>query len=424
MANSYRIPIALPQRPAHVHIDKLYHVPTHNSIVQQSARVNPTTSFLAKRTETAERPTQPSPILAGTRNRVEFSVSTDDGNIPLEQQARIQAAANDFEKARELQVRAMLAGWKGKPKGERWPIASAKTLDAFNSRHSVLKTFSNSYMERQQRTLFLLDVDPAQRFSVFEKECYDRQLKPTTAESVWISFLAIMRFMAPHQIDSTWMTRASKILRGRAIASPVDFPLPMTDEHLREIATIFDEECPDLVTVIGFAYITGQRLADMLQLTAEGVTKMTIQEVEYLCVMVRFGKTMQQRPPYPIFIRWTTWPASRLFEMARRATHKGQIFVQSWSNSTAERDNLARSCRTLLAAVSDDLEMRSPRRGGLQRMASSGIPLETIIKFSHHASQQMLMRYLDWGRTSASHAEEMANALHSNPLLMPTPTHA
>jgi hypothetical protein len=336
---------------------------------------------------------------------------------PLEQMMTQHASQKEYETARELQVRAMLAGWKGKPPGSRWPTATPKTMEAFQSRHSVLKTFSKSYMERQQHTLFLLDVDPASRFEVFEKECYERQLKPTTAESVWISFLAILKFMDPDQIGSTWIKRATKVMQGRAIACPVDFPLPMNDDHFKEIAEIFDKDLPDMVTILGFAYAMGQRLSDMLQLTADGVDRTKMEGVEYLTVTVRFGKTMQRRQPFTLPMRWTTWPAQRLFDLSRRAMRRGQIFLLSGSNSAEEREQLSRTCRMMMAAVSDDLEMRSPRRGGIQRMASNGIPPETIIKFSHHADQQMLMRYLDWGKVSSTRLHEMADVTHTLPVM-------
>ena len=53
------------------------------------------------------------------------------------------------------------------------------------------------------------------------------------------------------------------------------------------------------------------------------------------------------------------------------------------------------------------LEQRSLRRGALQELAAQGMPLATLMLFSGHASERMLLRYLGHGRLAVAQNEAM-----------------
>jgi hypothetical protein len=65
----------------------------------------------------------------------------------------------------------------------------------------------------------------------------------------------------------------------------------------------------------------------------------------------------------------------------------------------------------MLQSSNEDLELRSIRRGGLQRMAALGVELETIRWFSNHTSVEMLLRYLDWGAVAATRKAAILSAV-------------
>ena len=57
------------------------------------------------------------------------------------------------------------------------------------------------------------------------------------------------------------------------------------------------------------------------------------------------------------------------------------------------------------------LEIRSVRRGGLQRMAMAGLSFEEILVFSKHKDLPMLLGYLDAGAKSLAHRNRMMSTL-------------
>ena len=60
----------------------------------------------------------------------------------------------------------------------------------------------------------------------------------------------------------------------------------------------------------------------------------------------------------------------------------------------------ARMPRMLAAVrrIDPSLSLRSLRRGSLQAMAMAGVSVDTLLTYSGHTTQRMLMRYLDWSR--------------------------
>jgi hypothetical protein len=73
--------------------------------------------------------------------------------------------------------------------------------------------------------------------------------------------------------------------------------------------------------------------------------------------------------------------------------------------------------RTALRRVSPVLECRSLRRGALETMALAGTPTETLLIFSGHTTERMLLVYLGWGR---QHADRTSRTAAAGAALIPT----
>jgi hypothetical protein len=85
----------------------------------------------------------------------------------------------------------------------------------------------------------------------------------------------------------------------------------------------------------------------------------------------------------------------------------GRLFLFSATNSDEERQKVLNVIRDMLTSINDRLELRSIRRGGLQRMANLKVSIPQMLHFSRHSDAQMLMRYLSWGQHAMQLQEEM-----------------
>jgi integrase len=63
-----------------------------------------------------------------------------------------------------------------------------------------------------------------------------------------------------------------------------------------------------------------------------------------------------------------------------------------------------------LRLIDPSMGQRAIRRGALQHMARSGTPLETLMEFSGHKSQDTLRRYLRWGLDAEEPAQRARDA--------------
>ena len=94
--------------------------------------------------------------------------------------------------------------------------------------------------------------------------------------------------------------------------------------------------------------------------------------------------------PFVIFMD-NSQLATELHVLTRQVAPKnGFLFAQP-----EDREKFNVTLRSILTR--HKLELRSPRRGGLQRMAMQGASLSTILTFSKHSSIPMLNKYLDHG---------------------------
>ena len=92
-------------------------------------------------------------------------------------------------------------------------------------------------------------------------------------------------------------------------------------------------------------------------------------------------------------------------------TRRHHQFLFSDGNTQREREALTHQAATILEDIDPSLEVRSVRRGGLQRMASSGMLYPDILRFSKHTSEASLNRYLNNGICAMGHLSDMKNKL-------------
>lgn len=314
----------------------------------------------------------------------------------------------DFMKLREAQVIEMIAGRKLPTKNgsaqPEYPQPSAETKMKWMERHPSYHTFTSKYMASQKRILFLADIEPHLRFESFEKLCYERSVAPTTAEGYWTTWLSVQKALSIRASNSD--ARVSKLLKARSVAYPVAFPAPATMSDICSLTTLFFNEHPSITTIVAIAFLNGQRISDMIQL---GTADLVFDD-EFLMITVRRGKTISVTShPYTLWMRRNSTVVETMITMKKNAGTR--LFLLSLFNSEVERDRILDTVRQMLLSVNEELELRSIRRGGLQRMAQLGFSMDTILEFSRHSGVPMLMRYLNWGEHSTHRRGQMIDVI-------------
>jgi hypothetical protein len=262
---------------------------------------------------------------------------------------------------------------------EKWMFRSKEWQDSV----------SVKYGQTLRRFLGLAETSDA-----YERILELQRLKPwkeTTTASYWQAVLTARRLLniAPTAEEK----RATKLLESAARACRIDYPQPMTTDDLFLFMRIAD--MPSRVAVV-LAFLWGQRISDILQLKKEDFSwELFGQQKSFLTCTLRRGKVIPLIGPYSLFM-----PDSQLSrEVFRFVTAAKDGFLFTGNNTLNEREEAGRRIRDLLKLVDPNLEQRSIRRGGLEKMARAGVPLTQIrMLFSKHVSDHMLMRYLANGR--------------------------
>jgi hypothetical protein len=313
-----------------------------------------------------------------------------------------------FLQLREKQVVEMIAGKiQSKQMTMEWPEASKESVDRWMIRHPSFQTYSKHYMASQRRILFLCDVPPDKRFEAFEEICYKRQLAPTTAESYWTTWLGVQKAVGITPCDAD--QRTSKILKARATCYPVQFPTPASLADMELFVQTYKVALPSFTAIAMAAFILGQRISDIIQVATADLQVTQ----DLLMITIRRGKTMMTSHPYTLWLRRNQYPTETLISVMKSATAQGRLFLFTEFNLEEERQKVLHRIRDMITSINDHLELRSFRRGGLQRMARLGSTLETVLHFSRHSDVQMLLRYLNWGQHATHRQQEMLNAVDS-----------
>jgi hypothetical protein len=354
-----------------------------------------------KSRESANTTCHPVPLKKGRSEAPPLSQpenSEDTPNLPTEQRQR------SFLELRDEQVKLMAAGTAStKNLRGNWPTASACIQRQFANRHAAFKTYSSGYLRSQERFLFLLDVPPENRFLRFEQECFERALAPTTAHCYWIAFATLDKILSPTGEPTPAVQRIASILENRVWLHPVAFPHPLTTELRKHFADAFSSQNFGAVALVEACWALGQRFGDFIQLAISDFLILP----DTVIITFRRGKTIVHTKPYSLVLDRHCKVTMNLLEVRDTATARGWLFLTSRFNDAASLKALSLRTATLLSQVDDRLEIRSIRRGGLQHMASLGHSVEKMRLFSKHRSDEMLLRYLNWGQAAGALNEEI-----------------
>ena len=282
-----------------------------------------------------------------------------------------------------------------------WPVPSAQTLLRLEQRSPVFKCWTESYTSLVTRMSFLMDIPPPQRIQKFEQCCLERNLLPTTAHAYWTAFLTTKTALG--EIPTMEDKRFAKLLLQRSSVFPAAHPMPAELHHVEKMVRDFPKK---MGLLCALAFSLGQRLGDVLQLAKHDIQI----DQQFILITVRRGKVVPHIGPYVLTMERNFWLSRELWNLREQTTSQ---FLWTENNSTKERELLELQLRRMITAVDPRLEIRSLRRGGLQRMAASGFPMDTVILFSKHKTTQMLLRYLNWGAASYHRNVQMANVVSS-----------
>jgi integrase len=308
---------------------------------------------------------------------------------------------------RRIQVDMLRRGDRFPAVVTAWPQPTSATIDKWRARHPAFKTTTEGYQSTQTRMMWLLEEEHDKRVEAFERECWTRNLKPTTAESYWTSWLSACKAIGEEVSLSDQAHQ--KLLKKRAEAHPRDYPKAAT---LKDIQRMLDLR-PDrksYTTIIALAFKLGQRISDMIQLDATSINIQNHDDRPRLAIDVKIGKVIGKIGPYTLWLNIEDPIARQLLALRQRATEAGRPFLLSYTNSNEERTRVSDTVRDIIRTVDADLELRSIRRGGLQLMANAGVPTAEILKLSKHSEEKMLLRYLDNGKMAAADAATMIDA--------------
>ena len=179
---------------------------------------------------------------------------------------------------------------------------------------------------------------------------------------------------------------------------------PLTDAEFSSALPLGDMSCR---VALNLAYVWGQRISDVIQLGTDDFTWEWFGAKRFTTT-VRRGKVIRHIGPYSLSIS-DGQLARQVATFVGHRRQQGHQFLFTDTNTQPQRDHMGRQIRDLLKLVNPELEQRSIRRGGLTRMARQGVPIAVIrTMFSKHASEPMLMRYLENGRAVYDNAATAA----------------
>ena len=257
----------------------------------------------------------------------------------------------------------------------------------------------------------------------FEKERKQKGWKWSTT-TTYAGAVATLREALKEPLNKKWLqwlNREARVEKRRKIP-------PLRRKHVDKIKAFLREtknptHAAMLLTAIVFAWQFGQRISDVLQLHSADVEKITLQDKDYLVATFYRGKTIQMTGPFTIHVA-RGQGSNTLYDWLlriRAVAMGGFLFTgRALCRPICADAKIPQTIRTIMATmilrllrkIDTKLEARSIRRGGLQRLAEMGLPLEKIRQhFSKHKSVQTLGEYLQYFRFCTEQAEAHRHAL-------------
>jgi len=196
-------------------------------------------------------------------------------------------------------------------------------------------------------------------------------------------------------------------LKKEATKEIVNFPHPATATMVwYAVASL--PQCSPLRVAILLSFSLAQRCADVIRLRCVNI--FVLAEVGLLGIKFVEGKVTPKTGPYSLHLGLRTQVAQELLVLTkqRKATNNKYLFLQTGSDK--ERNKMGETIKHQLRKADPRLEQRSLRRGALSTMALNGATVRQLLYYSKHKSEEMLMRYLDWGMYNIHMALEAVEA--------------
>jgi integrase len=179
------------------------------------------------------------------------------------------------------------------------------------------------------------------------------------------------------------------------------------------------EPSPTVRSFIILTWVTAGRLGDVAQLCARDVRfpPPTTPHSAALPISITFrkGKTVPRRGPYTVDSQVTQAWATEVKAFLAGTQPSDPLFT----SATASAGGVVAQGTAAFRRANPVFESRGLRRGALQTLARSGIPLDLLMLYSGHKQVSTLYRYLNWGQVSSGTAAAAAG--HATALLPGTP---
>ncbi|TAL02780.1 MAG: hypothetical protein EPO03_12015 [Porticoccaceae bacterium] len=255
--------------------------------------------------------------------------------------------------------------------------------------HPIYEEQTRNYRNAKTRMEPLLHLTELQAYDEFRRTAAAGSWAPSTRAYYWQAFLALKRSRG--MPVSAAEREVHRQLERKAHQSPaLHAAPPLVPAQIREIWNRHLHENPETVTAVLAAFVTGQRLSDMLKVTAGDLRIVSdFNNHQALAITIRAGKTTGTTGPYTVFVD----PSSRTGRLLLRAAsglHPTEMVFRNVQPITTRR---------IIAGFVVGI-----RRGGLQAMSRSGVPLEEVREFSMHTNEATLRRYLDAGALDINRA--------------------
>ena len=306
-------------------------------------------------------------------------------SIPIPKQAEVDAGSPkkhmvDLEALSEdeqQKLQRLISAWTARTRSQR-----AQT--------------SAQYQALQWRFLPLLAMSPTD----MEEEFYNLRdqagWSAATASSYWTAVVA-----AAVQVGESITPQMKSMGRVLTFLAKEEDPTrPTTPILATQLDELLQMLRPQEEMVAHVAFLLGQRVGDVLQLRRNRILDLG---TEFVGLQFIKGKTTRRRAPFTLHIPKSHPLAQKLLDWSRRSpeisTGNEMMFT--------DVDGILQNLRLQLKKLNGDFSILSLRRGGLQHMASCGVPLDTMMHHSRHASVEMLMRYLSWGANYTGPAREL-----------------
>ena len=153
--------------------------------------------------------------------------------------------------------------------------------------------------------------------------------------------------------------------------------------------------------MLAIMWSTTQRPGCVFEIEVANVTAGSVQDC--FCILFKTGKGVKmRRRPFVTHTSLWQWNGLMIKQMKRR---KNELHLFNQSTRSAMYRSIAQAMKTF----DQRYEMRSVRRGAIEQLAKYNDP-ESLMKFTGHASTDMVMRYLRWGVAATFQGAAMEQA--------------